>query len=73
MSKPTVRVVLFKDGPLQVKDPVVLFDGDTQTEIVPDKFPIYLCRCGHSKRKPFCDGAHNGAKFDGTCKKGVTG
>ena len=25
--------------------------------------PVYLCRCGHSKNKPFCDGAHLAAKF----------
>jgi len=25
-----------------------------------------LCRCGHSKNKPFCDGFHISADFDGT-------
>ncbi len=67
------RVTLFKNGPLQIREPVVLFDEATQTEIVPDEFPIYLCRCGKSKNKPFCDGAHNATKFDGTCVPGARG
>ena len=35
-------------------------------ESLPSKAEMYLCRCGHSAKKPFCDGSHAKAKFDGT-------
>lgn len=26
---------------------------------------VVLCRCGHSSRKPFCDGTHRTVEFQG--------
>ncbi len=33
---------------------------------LPQRETYALCRCGHSKNPPFCDGAHSKAGFDGT-------
>jgi CDGSH iron-sulfur domain-containing protein 3 len=52
-----VQIKTFKNGPLQVKGTIQLVDGnDGAFTLVKD--PAYLCRCGHSANKPFCDGAH---------------
>jgi CDGSH-type Zn-finger protein len=39
--------------------------GWKEEETFPQKDVYMLCRCGLSKKKPFCDGAHVAAGFDG--------
>ena len=53
-----------ENGPLIVKnlDNFRLPDG-TQADPKP---LIALCRCGFSKNKPYCDGSHKDAGFDGS-------
>jgi CDGSH-type Zn-finger protein len=55
--KDLVRITPYRDGPLLVRGPVSLFSQDG-TAIACDRDPVALCRCGRSKRKPFCDGTH---------------
>ncbi|MCL5407653.1 MAG: CDGSH iron-sulfur domain-containing protein [Patescibacteria group bacterium] len=43
-------------GPLWVKDGIPIESAQGQTYEVRNR--ITLCRCGHSKNKPFCDGSH---------------
>ena len=52
-----VLIKTLKDGPLQVRGAIELVDpNDGAFKLLKD--PVYLCRCGQSANKPFCDGTH---------------
>lgn len=58
-----VKVTVFDNGPIEVAGPVTLVDENGE-EIPHDADePIYLCRCGQSSDKPFCDGTHSECDF----------
>jgi CDGSH-type Zn-finger protein len=51
-----VTIKVMKNGAYQVKGPVKLLDADgNEMETKP---VMMLCRCGDSKKMPFCDGQH---------------
>jgi|GEM_PF-1313201 rhodanese-related sulfurtransferase len=52
----SAHVVVLPDGPYQVSGPLALARADGTTIEASD--PAYLCRCGRSANKPFCDGSH---------------
>jgi len=41
-----------------VSGPAQILDGEGKPYKANGE--VYLCRCGHSNRKPFCDGSHKG-------------
>ena len=52
-----------KDGPYAVVGILDFQDETTgQTPLAAQRYT--LCRCGHSKNKPFCDGSHWSEKFE---------
>ena len=53
------------DGPYLVHGGAALLDADQRPEGASLEH-YALCRCGHSKTKPFCDGAHERARFAAT-------
>jgi CDGSH-type Zn-finger protein len=57
-----VRVRPLLDGPVEVAGPCMLVDAGGEAK-APDESPIYLCRCGQSNEKPFCDGTHKKVGF----------
>ena len=56
MSDERVVITPLKDGPNQVAGGVVVQDPDGN--IIKEASTVYLCRCGFSQDKPFCDGSH---------------
>jgi len=78
------RIKVTEDGPYIIRGSVPLTEervviGPDGEPAKWDKGPSYpaqetysLCRCGASKRKPFCDGSHVGVAFDGTETAGRT-
>ncbi len=60
--QPYARIKVLKGGPLLVEGSCRLIGSDGK-EI--ERFsPFTLCRCGGSKKKPFCDGTHTEIGFD---------
>lgn len=62
MSVPGVRITPYRDGPLLVRGPFELVDQDGVT-IDAGRSTVALCRCGHSRIRPFCDGSHQLVRF----------
>lgn len=58
-----VVVKAVDSGPLQVKGPVRLVEHDGISYDVPSRRAMFLCRCGQSGNKPFCDGSHERTEF----------
>ncbi len=60
MAKVTIRAL--RNGPYEVRGETSFTDrrgGKYRGQ----KDPLYLCRCGKSKNKPYCDGSHIKAGF----------
>lgn len=63
MSEKTAHFKVVKDKFLEVTGSFEIYDA--KGEILKKEGPVYLCRCGLSKNKPFCDGNHGKAGFTG--------
>ncbi len=51
------------NGPYKVEGPVRVIDADGNEFVLPEGSAIVLCRCGHSRTKPFCDASHKRVGF----------
>jgi uncharacterized Fe-S cluster protein YjdI len=57
-----VRMKIMPKGPILVTGNTIIIHPDGRQEAKTDMFS--LCRCGYSKKKPYCDGSHSGTDFD---------
>ncbi|OFY66202.1 MAG: hypothetical protein A2V64_10480 [Bacteroidetes bacterium RBG_13_43_22] len=55
-TKSQAEVEIIDFGPLRITGNFILKDLQRDKESVPGE--VYLCRCGKSSTKPFCDGSH---------------
>jgi CDGSH-type Zn-finger protein len=51
------------NGPYMVNGPAKVVDVDGTAYDLSGQTTIFLCRCGHSGTKPFCDGTHETLDF----------
>lgn len=57
----TLLVDPVSDGPLHVTGPLEVVSGTGRTLLRTTE--AWLCRCGHSANKPYCDGSHTKVGF----------
>jgi CDGSH-type Zn-finger protein len=61
-----MKVTLLENGPYKVEGARELELVDHTGAPVPiDRDTVFLCRCGGSTSKPFCDGTHSKIGFSG--------
>lgn len=60
-SDSQVTIKTLTDGPLEVSGEVEILAADGG--LIKQATKSFLCRCGHSEKKPFCDGAHKRGGF----------
>ena len=55
------KITVMPDGPVMVQGNLVV--SKMSGEEIKQSEKVFLCRCGHSENKPFCDGKHKAAEF----------
>jgi CDGSH-type Zn-finger protein len=61
-----VKITVNTNGSLKIEGPIELVDAAGNALPTREGKPVFLCRCGASANKPFCDGAHKSVDFDGS-------
>jgi len=57
------RILIKNNGSVKVEGEFEVVDQEGRKFDLAGRTLVSLCRCGLSKNKPFCDGAHREGKF----------
>jgi CDGSH-type Zn-finger protein len=57
------RITVKHDGSLRIEGDFEILDPEGRLFGLAGRPHVSLCRCGHSLKKPFCDGSHKAAAF----------
>ena len=57
------QIKVTENGPYRLEGPISIVDADGNEWDVSDRQTVFLCRCGGSTTKPFCDGTHSRTGF----------
>ena len=60
LSPGRVTIIPTPDGPFECRGPLIILGADGRSAA---SEAMWLCRCGHSRTKPFCDGSHKRVGF----------
>jgi CDGSH-type Zn-finger protein len=59
------KITVTKNGSYRIEsDDMELYDANGNKFDLAGRTTIALCRCGHSNKKPFCDGTHKTCGFE---------
>mgnify|MGYP002795030540 CR=1 FL=1 len=54
------KITVNNNGSLRIEGDFEMLDKSGNVYDLGGRDLVSLCRCGHSKNKPFCDGSHKG-------------
>jgi len=61
--KEDARFKVYSGGPLEITGHFRVVNSEGR--IIEKEGPVFLCRCGGSSNKPYCDGTHKQKNFSG--------
>jgi len=63
MKETQARFKITAEGPLEITGYFRVINAEGET--IEKEGPLFLCRCGGSANKPYCDGTHRSKGFPG--------